>query len=295
MKTFSIIIVAILLISGLTTFPSMAQNNNKGKAEVDISQDGRGWVFGLNFGVYYPSKKTASYYDGQASNENNVNFIMSNTYRYDQIFKALLAYDTVIVAGLPSNMHYQPALQPGLYAQFSFNPELALMIEFNYMRLKANDNIGLEVDPKPYATLQDIRLFPLRGVEERVYGDIGLKRTFQYAEKRAWFINAGLNVNSTKVKKCSFYITDPATQQEVEYDMVNRYGNTTYVPNSNLQTYNVYQGGIGFGMFLGGGASMKFANGMMCEPGLIAHWLTVQLTGYKGMNPGIGAYVRFLF
>ena len=97
-----------------------------------------------------------------------------------------------------------------------------------------------------------------------------------------------VNVNSTSVKKCSFYL------ENVEYNMINIYGDNSYVPNSNIQSFNVYQGGIGVGMFASAGAALNF-NGIVIEPGITAHWLIVNLDGYQNMNPGIGANVRFMF
>jgi hypothetical protein len=279
--------IILLLISIISTLQIYAQSDGN-ITEVDFSKDGRGWSFGLNVGVYYPSKGTANYYNGNPSNVNNVNYVMSNYYWYNDIFHALGAHDSISVAGLPQNMHYKLAMQPGLYAQYSFNPQLALVIEFNYMRLKTNDAISFEVDPKPYATEPDLRLYPMRGSEERVYGDIGLKKTYPKTEKYSWFVMGGVNVNSTKVKKSAFYVED------IEYSMINTYGNSSYIPNSNMQTYEVYQGGIGIGMFAGGGASLKFGS-VVIEPGITAHWLMVKLEDYQNMNPGIGAYIRFMY
>lgn len=281
-------ILILLLFAGISFNPANAQSD-KNNAGVDLSQEGKGWVFGLNVGVYYPSGKTANYYNGNEQNENNVKFVLSNYYWYQDIFNALRAHDSIAVAGLPQNMHYKAALQPGLYAQYCFNPELALVVEFNYMRLKANDVITFEVDPKPYATEPDLRLYPIRGVEERVYGNIGLKRTYPKTDKLSWFVMGGVNVNSTKVKKNSFYVED------VEYSMVNTYGANNYVPNGNVQSFSVYQGGIGFGMFAEAGASLSFGNGIVIEPGLTGNWLMVKLEGYRNMNPGVGAYIRFIY
>jgi hypothetical protein len=285
LKIFVLIIPAIFC--GAAAY---SQSDSGQDVELDYSSDGRGWTFGLNVGVYYPSKHTAAFYNGSSENVNNAEFVMSNKYQYQDIFNALVATDTVFVAGLPNNMRYSLAMQPGLYVQFSFNPTLALIIEFNYMRLKANDVITFEVDPiASVSTEPDYRLYPMRGVEERVYGDIGLKRTYPQNEKYSYFVTGGLNVNSTKVKQCSFYV------EEIEYNMVNVYGDNNYIPNSNMQTYTVYQGGIGIGMFAGGGASLTFGNGIVIEPGITAHWLMVKLENYKNFNPGVGACVRFMF
>lgn len=279
----------LVLLSVLATVTSFAQTD-EANVEVDQTTDGKGWVFGLNMGVYYPSKKTAAYYNGNSNNKNNVNYVMSNYYWYQDIFHALGAHDSIVVDGLPQNMHYKLALQPGLFAQYCFNPTLALMIEFNYVRLKANDVISIIVDPLPYPTDKNPpRLFPMRGVEERIYADIGLKRTYPKTDKLSYYVMGGLNVNSTQVKKSSFYI------DEVEYSMINVYAEGGYVPNGNTQSYKVYQGGIGVGGFAGAGASLTFGSGIVIEPGITAHWLMVNLEGYQNMNPGIGANIRFLF
>lgn len=284
-KVKTLILSLLIGISGIQLY---AQTEDE-KAEVVYSSDGRGWVFGLNVGVYYPSKNTAAYYNGSSQNENNADYIMSNYYWYQDIFHALNANDSISIYGLPENMHYKPAIQPGIYGQYSFNPKLAIVIQFNYMKLKAEDVIIFEVDHKEYLTEPDLRLYPIRGIEERVYADIGIKRSYLRNEKLSWFFIGGLNVNSTKVKKSSFYVED------VEYSMINEYGDNSYIPNVNMQSYNIYQGGIGVGMHIGGGATLTFANRVFIEPGITAHWLMVRLDGYQNMNPGIGAYLRFLF
>lgn len=286
-----ILIFSLLLIfTGLSSF---AQTDGA-DIEIDNSTDGKGWIFGLNVGVYYPSKKTAAFYSGDSKNINNVNYVMSNYYLKQQILELLnenaISTTKIEIAddGLPQNMHYKLALQPGLYAQYCFNSKLSLIIEFNYMKLKANDVIVFELDSLSYATNAKQLLCPVRGVEDRVYADIGLKRTYQKSEKLSYYVMGGLNLNSTKVKKSSFYVL------EEEFDMIDHYNGVPYVPNSGMQTFEVYQGGIGVGMFAGAGAALNF-NGIVIEPGITVHWLMVNLDGYQSMNPGIGANVRFMF
>jgi hypothetical protein len=284
-KTKILLMILLVVLPGISLF---AQSDDE-SGDVEYSNDGKGWAFGLNIGFYYPSKGTAEYYNGRSYNVNNADYVMDNYYWYQDIFHALGATDTVFIAGLPDNMHYTPAMQPGIYAQYNFNPTLALMIEFNYMRLKAKDVITFEVDPIPTVnTNPDLRLYTIYGQEERVYADIGLKRTYPKSEKFSYFVNGGLNLNSITVKKSAFFV------EEVEYSMINNYGNNYYIPGGNNQTYNVYQGGIGVGMFAGGGVAFTFNKGIVVESGINAHWLMVKLERYQNMNPGIGAYIRFL-
>jgi len=290
-------IVKTLILFLLTTIAvatSFAQTDDA-NIEIDNSTDGKGWIFGLNVGVYYPSKNTAAFYNGDSKNINNLNYVMSNYYLKQQILTLLnenaISTTKIEIAddGLPQNMHYKLALQPGLYAQYCFNSKLSLIIEFNYMKLKANDVIVFELDSLTYATNSKQLLCPVRGVEERVYADIGLKRTYPKSEKLSYYVMGGLNVNSTKVKKSSFYVL------EEEFDMIDHYSGVPYVPNSGMQTFDVYQGGIGVGGFAGAGTALTFANSIVIETGITAHWLMVKLEDYRNMNPGIGAYIRFMY
>jgi hypothetical protein len=143
--------------------------------------------------------------------------------------------------------------------------------------------------PQDYLANPDLRLYPIHGAEERIYADIGVKRSYPKTDRLSYFWTGGLNVNSTQVKKSAFYVED------VEYSMINVYQDGGYVPNGNTQSYSVYQGGIGVGGFAGAGASLSFGNAIVIEPGITAHWLMVKLEDYQNMNPGIGAYIRFLF
>jgi hypothetical protein len=250
-----------------------------------------GWTFGLNFGLYYPSGYTADYFNGSSTNENKASWVFGNYYWYQDIYEALDATDTVFIAdgGLPTNMHYNIAINPGLFGEYRFNKSYSLGFEFNYLKLKANDAISIEVDPKLYATNPDIRLYPVKGVEERVYFNLALKRFFESSKQNVmYFALGGINVNNTKVLKNVLFI------ENKEYSMINIYGNKNYVPNSSMQTFSVYEGGIGFGLVAGGGASITFENGMVLEPGITANWTKVNLEGYKRFTPGVGIYIRFI-
>lgn len=285
-QLIKILLFAFILTAGC--LQGFAQNETKNSSE-EVTYDGKGWVFGLNFGVYYTSKKTAGYYNGNLNNENNVGYVMNNYYWYQDIFHAMGAHDTVQVYGLPQNMHYKLSMQPGIYMQYCFSPTLALLIEFNYMKLKTEDVIVFEVDPPiDYAAEPDLRLYPIHGAEERIYADIGLKHTIPKTERYSYYYMGGLNVNSTQVKKSSFYVED------VEYSMINNIDGS-YVPGGNYQTYNVYQGGIGLGGFAGAGVTLTFPSGIAAELGITSHLVMANLTGYESMNPGIGVNIRFMF
>ena len=255
------------------------------------NEEYNGWTFGLNFGLYYPSGYTANYYNGSSSNENKASWVFNNYYWYQEIYNALDANDTVFIAdnGLPENMHYKIVINPGLFGEYRFNKLYSLIFEFNYLKLKANDAISIEVDPKEYSTNPDLRLYPVKGIEERVYFNLALKRFFESNKANVmYFALGGINVNNTKVLKNALYI------ESKEYSMINIYGKQNYVPNTSMQTFSVYEGGIGFGLSAGVGASVTFDNGIVLEPGITANWNRINLEGYKRFTPGVGIYMRFI-
>lgn len=250
----------------------------------------RGFRFGLNFGGYIPLGNTANYFNGEDSNENNFNFVMSQPAFRDSIRYYLKVPDTAkfFVNGFPQNMNYQVTVNPGLYGEFVFNKSTALTFEFNYMVLKLKDAIALEVEQNDEVLQEpDIRLFPIKGTEKRIYLNVGMRKNFYSQQGLNWFVNGGLNVNNTKVMKSAVYV------EGHEFSMINYYGNQVVIPGQS-QTFPINQGGIGFGMFAGGGM-LFHANSITFEPGIIAHYLRVNLEGYKTFNPGFGIYLRFIF
>lgn len=269
-----IFLLALFLFTVITALPQEKSSSG-------------GFEFGLNFGVYLPSKYTANYYNGTINNQNNTQWVMTNRVFYDSIFNRLGAIDTVFIDtdGWPMNMKYKITMMPGIYGQYSFNDVYALYFNFNYMKLTTQDALIFTI-PKPFTSFPDHTLCPIKGVEERVYFDIGLKRSFKVSDKFGYFLIGGLNVNNTTVIKSAFYV------EEKEYSIVNNYINGVYIgPNS--QTYNIKQGGIGWGLYFSGGASFQFGD-VGFEPGFNAHFINVDLDGYNKYKPGAGFYLRFM-
>lgn len=274
MKYTTTLLLLLSLFTALSVFPQ------------EKSSEG-GFEFGLNFGVYVPSKYTANYYNGTINNLNNTRWVMTNRVFYDSIFNRLNAIDTVFIDadGWPMNMKYKISMMPGIYGQYSFNEEYALYFNFNYMKLTTQDALIFTI-PKPFTSFPDQTLCPIRGVEERVYFDIGLRRSFRVSDQLGYFLIGGLNVNNTTVIKSAFYV------EEKEYSLVNNYINGIY-SGPNTQTFNIKQGGIGWGLFFSGGASFQFGD-IGFEPGINAHFINVDLDGYNKYKPGAGFYLRFM-
>ena len=272
-RTFTLIILCIAVFSGYAQ-------------EVDY----RGFRLGLQFGGYLPVGNTANYFNGEDKNENNINYIMSQPAYRDSIRYYLNVSDTAdfFVREFPQNMNYQITINPGLYGEYVFNKSTALTFEFNYMVLKLKDAISIEVEQTDEVLQEpDIRLFPIKGTEKRIYFNVGMRKNFDTRKGYNWYLNGGMNINNTKVLKSAIYV------EEHEFSLINYYGNQVIIPGQS-QILPVNQGGIGYGMYAGGGF-MFHANSITFEPGIITHYLKVNLEGYKSFNPGFGIYLRFIF
>jgi len=245
--------------------------------------------FGLNLGAYFPDKYSAGFYNGTPGNVNNVNYILSNTYWYRDIKRALGSIDTVLVDGYPEGMHYNVAFIGGLFARFNFTRKNSIFLQASYTQLNTTDVVTLRVDPDPYSfKLPDIRQEPLIGKEGRLLIDLGYQHSFPLKSRINIFIQGGVTMCFTMVLKSVLIV------EGTEYNLVNVYGNNGYVPNSNSQSFNINQNKFGFGGYLGAGAGIPLTEMLGIEPGFFAHYYPVNLQGYPDFKPSFGLYLRLL-
>lgn len=260
-------------------------HTEKEEDTVDIT----GWRYGLNIGFYFGNKNSANFYSGRPGNENTINYIINNKYRYDELRQLINFSDTFFILEYPSQMSYDPAVMVGFIAKYNFTNKMGFFFQFNYVKLKATDFFTAEVDPMQFLTERDIRVYGIVGVEERVNIEMGLSRYLPIGPKMNVFLEGGLNINDSEVKSHEIQIEGQT------YDIVNIYGSQNYVPNTSLQSYDVRQGGIGFGAFFTGGVQFSFNENISMDPGISLWWKKINLAGYDSYNAHWAFTVRFLF
>jgi hypothetical protein len=248
------------------------------------------WNFGINIGGYYANKYPAEFYNGADYNINRISYVMNNYYRYQEIKRdlGLQPSDTVFVDGLPGNMNYTFAMMGGLFIRYNFNMNWGICLDVNYTQLKAEDAVTFQINPASYLTFDSIVPIPILGVEERIHLDLMIQRNFRLKSKIYFFLQAGLNMNYTKVLKSSIYVN------EHEYSMINIYGSQIYVPGLPLQEYTVNQGGVGYGFMIAGGVGIPLTDMFGIEPGGFFNYNNVKLVGYNQFKPSFGIYLRIL-
>lgn len=275
--------IVILFLGILTSIPLIAQDEDE-----EVEQPITRWNFGINFGVYDANKYPANYYNGFYTNENNISYVMSNYYWYQDIKKALGASDTVIVADFPFDIHYNVVMMGGVFLRYNLNKNWGLCVDVNYTQMKTEDALAFEVDPMSFPTFPDYRMIPITGTERRVNMDLLLQRNFWLKSKIYFFLQGGMYMNYTRVQKLSIYV-------DREYSLINVYGGQVYVPNTSMQEDQVILGGVGYGGLLGGGIGVPLVDFLGVEPGGFITYNNVNLNKYPDFKLSYGFYLRFLF
>jgi len=268
----------------LDDFSKRRKPRRKPADTVDIT----GWRYGLNIGSYFANPHSAGFYSGRPENENTINYIIRNKYRYDELRRLINFSDTFFLREYPSRMTYDPAVLVGFIAKYNFTNQLGFFFQFNYVKLKSTDFFTAEVDPMQFLTEPDIRLYGIVGVEERVNVEMGLSRYIALGPKTNLFLEGGLNINDSEVRSHEIQIEGQT------YDLVNVYGSQNYVPNTSLQTFELKQGGIGFGAFFTAGVQLIFNENISLDPGISLWWKRINLVGYDAYTPHWAISVRFL-
>nr|NQU92911.1 hypothetical protein [Bacteroidota bacterium] len=278
-----------------------------------------GWRFGINMGMYLANKNTAQFYSGEPQNENSIQWVLNNYYWYQEILQELNGNEIIKNPGdvpqdwmgeynqwrqqynvaqgdtskwwiyYPEGLKYDAAISPGFYAKYNFNNSTGIFIQSNYVKLKTSGIFQMVIDSVTYTSQPAYRQGYMRGVEERVNIDIGLSKFYTVGKITNLYVETGFHLNSTRVLENRIQIG------RKEYSIINLYGNRQYVPNSNMTAYDIYQGGVGFGIFLAGGVKFVFNETVAIDLGTQMYWKKVKLEGYNNFYGDYYFYVRLIF
>jgi hypothetical protein len=265
---------------------SIAQNTK----DEDNTDDAK-LSYGLNVGFYFPSNHTANFYNGSPTNENKIDLILRNKY-YLMPIEQQIGYvvDTVTPYTLPTNMKYTPAANLGFYLRYQLAKDVGVFAEINITKLTAGGIYFLNLHlPQNYSLDPTYKDYPIWGVEKRTTINIGLSRIYPLQDIMKLFVEPGINISNTRVVENKIKIEDQT------YSIVNNLGSQAYIPGSTQQTYEVIQGGVGFGIFLTSGVKFVFSENISVDPGVTFYWQQINLGKYDGFKPAFNPFVRFTF
>lgn len=250
----------------------------------------KGWELVGNFGAYWGNKYQAAFYNGSKSNVNNINYVLSNYTWNNEIKNTLMSTinrDSFALSETPSKMKYSATMHVGFGGRYNFNPEWALNVEFNQAKLTAKDFFTLEVFPSFDNENHSYLQYPIWGIETRTNIQVGVLRTLNTTKKVRPIIELGAIFTNTHVKESKISIEDQP------YNLVNIYSGN-YVPNSNVQEYEIRQGGLGFGGYMNGGVKIMFSNFVSAELFATLFYQQINLEGYNAMKMNEALMFRFV-
>ncbi len=269
---------ALLLLLCCSLSPAFAQQRERGY-----------WDAGFNWGFYMANKHTANFYNG--SGENDINRVVGNFYIKEDIVRELdHTYDTADIE-LPSDMGYKAAMSVGFHGSYHIAQGLAIFFQATYAKLKATDFFVINYNDIqfPTNTVESYKLCPIQGVEERTFIDVGIRRSYVINSITDFFFETGFNFTNTIVKEHKIEIG------ELIYSIKNNYKDTPYVPNTNYQTYDIRQGGIGWGTMFSLGTNFYFSEQLSLQVAATGYYNTTKLPGYEKFALQFNPTVRLIF
>ncbi|MFZ4398551.1 MAG: hypothetical protein ACOYO1_00845 [Bacteroidales bacterium] len=273
----------------LTVLPPLTienENNIAAKKEFG-APDRRGLVFGINMGMLKANGHSALYYNGSDENENNIKYILSNPYYYNEI-KHQLNERNFSLSSVPTTMSYDASIMVGFYARYNFDNTTGIFIQFNFSKLNTTGQFALSTDSATFTSEPALRYFSVYGMEQRSYIDIGFQKQWFLGKLSNFFVEGGINFTNVLVKKSGIIIND------LDYSLVNIYGNQQYTPNTSMSPYEVRQGGIGLGFFGGAGISLNFNEKVSIEPGFNLYYQSINLSPYDQFRINYDVYIRLI-
>ncbi len=261
-------------------------NTNSNKKEFG-APDRRGLVFGFNMGMLKANGHSALYYSGSDKNENNIKYIISNPYYYNEIKHQLNEREFTLYT-VPTTMSYDASIMVGFHARYNFTNTFGVFIQFNFSKLNTTGQFALSIDSTTFTSQPALNYFAIYGQEQRSYIDIGIQKQWFLGKLSNFYVEGGLNFTNVLVKKSGIIINN------LEYSIVNVYGSQQYTPNMSMQPYDIRQGGIGFGFFGGAGICLNFNEKVSLEPGIHVFYQSINLTGYDQYRINYSIFMRLI-
>ncbi len=233
-----------------------------------------GFSYGLNLGGYFANNATANYYNG--SGRNDLEQAIMRQHNFNRIRESL-GYDFELHQ-LPSNMVYSPAILVGVFGTLHFNTRTSLHAEFNYARIRIQDQFTLRImRGDPGLIGHDIERFNILGTEERSDIRIGIQQTYLSKNTPVHpFIEAGVNMINTKARENRVQIA----------------GNSYSILNLTDTRHGFRDDGISFGAYAGSGIRMDIGESYALALGAHANFANINLGENDKYNMHYSIFVR---
>jgi hypothetical protein len=284
-KKYRIINISLLL--ALFIQPSIAQESGSEETEERAPLKTKGLNLGLHLGCYFANKYTAKLYDGYGFDVDGKRNSFENSFMYNKIVLEygggygqpdLIAQALGVQHGewtfnesdMPVNMRYAPAFLIGLAGRYSVDKNNAILLNINACKLNITGNFTITTLPPTNSTQinKSIKTGSIKGVEQRLFFQVGYQRLFGESEKMNFLLEGGLHVTLAKFDKNEILIAETLL-----IDL------TSYYYQPGYPAYAVRKPiGVGFGAFAGLG--VNFNVNELCKLQFVYN------PSYEGVNIG---------
>lgn len=280
-----------------TNNTSFSAKDNKEEKEDDNIKD-KGFDIIFAGGCYFGSKYNAQYFNGDYNNENGLNYLFENTYRYRDIYTMIKEHypyisDSIHYGGPLGNMKYRVAVMVQLGIRYKFTKNWSLQLVYSFSRLKANGQFRLlyEAPPGNYHTGMLDNQYIL-GKENRSLIDLSVCYHITTRSIVKPFLEAGVQFNFVRVKSMEAVFYDNNNNKIKSYSFINDRQN--YIPGVQSDGTIVKYGGPGFGFSAAAGLKLAFNKFVSLDPCFYFNAGKFGLEGYKDFSYNFGVLVRII-
>jgi hypothetical protein len=252
------------------------------------SDERKGFRFGLNMGMYFPSKVSANYYNGSGFYDNNIdpngvrmysieerlNLTPQETQYITNYFNATgfqFPYDAYPIA-----MRYNGGFNIGFQTAYDFNNKSSLIFDLNVCKVRAYDRFTMQLNGTSAQQngQTDIRIFNIEGNEQRLNLALGYRTGWALSGNGLYFMQFGGSMLGTKV------INNVAIVGDRNYELIIGAANPAQMINYRPQT------GIGFGYYFSTGFFLPLGTNKNAELSLAfsKDKMILNMNEFKGWN-----------
>ena len=234
----------------------------------DISWKQKGFEFYIGGGIYFASKKTANYYNGAPENDINLNLLLNNKYRYDEILLLLKdtyhAMDTMILRkDYNDDSRYSIAMDISIGGRYRFKKNWFCDLSYSFRRVSCENRFifdnpyGIDGNKEnPRYTNWEF----LIAKEDRHYIDLSVGYIFHNNPIAKPFISLGAQFNYVNIK--SFL----AVIEGKDIDLMEYAKFPNYIPGSqDMPNYRVWAG-AGYGFSFTAGLKLAVNQSVSLDP-----------------------------
>ena len=283
---------------------SYAQREKIGEAVTyyDTTWYDRGFDFHIGGGVFFGSKINARYYNGSKENECNLNYLLTNQYRMEEIKRAVIQiYPHVSqsdVLGyreedLNWNPRYNVSALISLGIRWKIRKNWGVSLSYAFSRMTVTNRLLLTYTSVSGNNVRAPEL-TLFGKEDRSMIDLSLSYLFSQTHKIVKpFVEVGVQFNYQKLKSFDAILLDDKKNEVLKLSLIDRYG-APYVPGVDQYDNGYIFGGPGVGFSFSAGLKFVVNKFVSIDPAFYGcySYLNLKALGDRQFSFNYGAMVR---